>query len=1159
MKQTLFIDLLSFFWAIASPSYSQTTKLSLDLKNTSVKVVLEEIESQSEFFFLYSEKIIDVNRKVNVDVNGISIEKILDYIFARTNTLYTIKGRQIVLTSNDANYMSKAFLGDQQQKSVSGKVTDAIGQSVNGVSVIIKGTAQGTITDYDGKYSLSYPTKDVILKFSFVGMKSQEIPLNGKSIIDVTMVEATIGIDEVVAIGYGTMKKEILTSAVATVDKKTFDSRPIQNVSEGLQGIVPGLNITRGGEGLSGKPQINIRGITTIGQGSSGSPLILIDGMEGDIGALNPDVIESISVLKDAAASAIYGSRAPFGVILVTTKAGQSGKMKITYNVNLRSKSPIVMPEQLNSTQFANLVNLGFTNEGNTPFFTPEHLQRIIDYEAGKLGKSTITQKPGSNLWDDGYAYGNDNVNWFKKIYKASTPGQEHSLSFTGGDNKVTFYLAGDYLNQEGLMALNQDDYKRYIIVGKLTAKLTEWATITYNTRFTREDNTQPTALNNNLYGTLARQAWPTLPFNDPNGFLYSSPSPALSLRDGGHDISQTDWNIQQVTFTLKPIKNWEIVGSINSKIGNFNHHWDILPTNNHDVNGVPYYAGQNWYFGTNNTVAHEDDSKTNYFTPNIYTDYSKSFGKHNLKLMVGYQSELNNYRTITAERTGLLIPSLPSVDLTNGEDPSSANVSPTVGGNYSSWATEGYFSRLNYNYDDRYLVEIDARYDGSSRFQGNQAWNFFPSGSLGWIVSRESFWKPLEEIVSFFKVRGSFGQLGNQNTTNWYPTYQAMPVGTANGNWLINDHKPNTASAPGLISTALTWEKIKTYDGGVDFALLNNHLTSSFDTYVRYTNDMIGPAPELPVILGTSVPITNNEDLRTNGWELSLGWKDRLANGFGFNVDLSISDSHSTITRYTNITGTLSPDVNGNVFYQGARYGDIWGFQTIGIANTQAEMDAHLLKADQTAEGNHWSAGDIIYADLNGDGKVTQGANTMTDHGDLKVIGNFTPRYLYGIILGADWKSFDFRAFIQGVAKRDYMQNSRLFWGESGPNIWDQVLLKQALNYWSPTHTDAYYPRPLSGDGKNIYTQTRYLQNAAYIRLKNLQFGYTISENISRKFVIQKCRFYISGENILTMTKLAKMFDPETIDAGTNGLTGNGGDVYPLMKTYSCGLSITF
>ncbi|MDR3653413.1 MAG: TonB-dependent receptor [Paludibacter sp.] len=1138
--------------SIHAQTIHEQVKKNIKMNNVTVQQLVDNLKSNFDYsFFIVDEQV--AKTIVSVDQRNATIEKILDKAFQGKEIVYNIRDKNITISIKDVQNKPNS-----ESKRITGFVYDENKQPVIGANVMLKNSKSRVITDENGEFSLLVPETGQ-LEVTYIGYNTRLINLDGNESYKISLDLSSQNLNEVVVVGFGTQKKVNLTGAVAVLDEKALDSRPIQNVSEGLQGVVAGLNITQGGEGLSGKPQINIRGLTTIGQGSSGAPLILIDGMEGDISTLNPNDIESMSVLKDAAASAIYGSRAPFGVILVTTKAGHSGEMQINYNLSLRSNAPIVLPQQLNSTEFVNLTNLGFTNEGNTPFFNATQVQRVLDYAAGKLGKSTITQKPGSNLWDDGYSFGNDNVNWYQKIYKSSTPSQEHTLSVSGGSKDVTFYLAGDYLNQEGLMALNQDVYDRYTINGKLTAKLNSWASLTYNTRFTRENNKQPAALNGNLYGNLGRQAWPTLPFYDPNGFLYSSPSPALSLRDGGNDKTQTDHNIQQVTVTIEPIKGWKTVASLNSNTGDFHHHWDVLPMYNHDVNGVPYYASQGWYFGTNNTIAHEDEKQMNYFTSNIYTEYSKDFGKHSIKVMAGFQSELENDRSLTAERAGLIIPSLPSVDLTSGQDPNGAIVPPTVGGNYASWSTEGYFSRINYSFKDRYLVELDGRYDGSSRFRASQAWNFFPSASLGWIVSNEEFWKQLENVVNFFKIRGSYGQLGNQNLDNWYPTYQSMPVGTANSYWLLNDQKQNTASSPGLISSTLTWEKIKTYNVGLDFAMFKNRLSGSFDAYVRYTDDMVGPAPELPAILGTGLPTTNNESLRTNGWELSIAWKDRLSNGLGYNVGLALSDSRSTITNYTNVTGTLAADGNGNVFYKGANYGDIWGYQTLGIANSQAQMDAHLAKADQTAIGNHWAAGDIMYADLNGDGKINNGANTLTNHGDLKVIGNFTPRYLFGITLGSDWKGFDFRAFLQGVGKRDYFQNGAMFWGESGPGIWGQILVKQALDYWTPTNLNAYYPRPLNGDGKNTQVQSRYLQNAAYLRLKNLQLGYTVPAKYSKKLAIQKCRFYVSGENILTFTKLAKMFDPETIGAGSNGLTGSGGDVYPLMKTYSCGLNITF
>jgi len=1150
-RKTFMIIILCCIMQISTKAFSQNTVLSLDLKNVSIEQVLNEIEAKTSYRFLYNKDLVDLSAKVSIVVKQKSVSKILDQVLVGTDITSSINGKQIVLSKIEKKSSTESL------KKVNGVVTDDKGEPIIGATVAVAGVSTGTITDVRGNFVINTQS-DGQLKISYIGYETKIVAINNQSQLRVTLIENTKLLNEVVVVGFGTQKRANLTGAVSTVNSKDLESRPVANVAQALQGIAPGLNISQNSGSLESRPTINIRGLATIGQGSSGNPLILIDGMEGDINTVNPNDIDNISVLKDAAASSIYGSRAPFGVILVTTKKGVSGKMQVTASTNFRYSEPINLPHQMDSYTFVNYINTASRNLGNGDFFKPDQVQRVLDYQQGKLGKKTIIADPNNpNHWGDGYSFGNDNVDWIRAVYKTSTPSQDYSASASGGTEKLNYYLSGNFTNTEGFMKLNQDTYKRYLLNAKINAKLSDWASISYSGRFTREEYTRPAALGNNLYGNLGRQGWPTLPLYDPNGYLYSSPSPALALRDGGRDKSQYDWNFQQLSLTLEPIKGWKIIASANYKIGDEFRSWYVLPTYNHDVNGVPYFSPQGWYIGDNTNV-HEQANRINYFTPNIITEYTKSLGKHNAKLMVGYQSERNQERNLGLTRLGVMVPENPIVDITSGTDNSGKIVAPSVNGMYREWSTQGVFGRVNYDYDGRYLLEANLRYDGTSRFRKENRWKYFPSASAGWNIAREAFWSPIAGTVNLFKLRASYGNLGNQNTDAWFPTYQTMPFSAASSGWLINDTKQNTSSAPGLISSALTWEQIKTYDGGVDLGLFNNRLTSSFDYFIRYTNNMIGPAPELPVTLGTNVPTTNNTDLKTSGFELSIGWQDRLKNGFGYSAKLVLSDTKSNITRYPN------PTLNLGQYYAGETYGEIWGYKTIGIAKTQAEMDAHLAtmkNGAQNAIGTNWKAGDIMYADVNGDGKIDNGTNTVGNHGDLVVIGNNTNRFSFGIDLSADWKGFDFRAFFQGVGKRDYWQGSPYFFGASGEGVWGAVSFVQHIDYFRDAtdplgaNLNSYYPRPLLGNNKNIQTQSRYLQNGAYLRLKNLQLGYSIPAKITHLVKIQKCRIFVSGENIFTATKLASMFDPETIDGGDN----KNGDAYPLSKVYSVGLTVNF
>lgn len=637
---------------------------------------------------------------------------------------------------------------------VSGTVTDGSGEALPGVTVIIKGTTIGTITDIDGNYTLSKIPADGVLVFSFVGMVQQEIAVGTQGAINVVMLPDAIGLEEVVAVGFASQKKVNLTGAVGSLKSEALTSRPVVHATQMLQGLIGGLNITQGkGGSLENRPDINIRGTGTISEGSSAKTLILIDGMEGDINAINPQDIESISVLKDAAASSIYGSRAPFGVILISTKKGMEGKRTINYNNSFRSSSPINMPEMMDSYTFATYFNDGCLNTpGWGPHFSDEYLQRIKDYQDGKITASIIPNPHNSDYWGDGYRYGNDNVDWYKALFRKSSFSQEHNLSLSGGSEKLQYYISGNILDQDGLMQFNRDAFTRYATTVKLSATLTNYLKANVSSRYIREDYGRPSALTDNLYKDLARQGWPTLPLYDPNGHLYSSPSPALGLRDGGRDKSQKDWLYQQGQFILEPVKNWKTFVEFNFRTRNDFRHWDTQKTYNHDVHGSPIPSGTS-------TSVHEDAYRQNYMNTNVYSEYSRLFkDAHFVKVMLGFQSEQNKKRTVEAERVGIIVPSLPTINTTSGIGNNGEAVPPTVGGEYQSWATAGYFGRINYNYKERYLLEMNLRYDGTSRFVGDNRWNFFPSVSLGWNLARENFWEAHTDILSTFKLRASYG-----------------------------------------------------------------------------------------------------------------------------------------------------------------------------------------------------------------------------------------------------------------------------------------------------------------------------------------------------------------------------------------------------------------
>lgn len=1153
MKLSVFLLICSIGLAQATGSYAQKATVSLEMRNQTVKEVLDEIEEQSDFSFFFNIKHVDLDRRVSVVAKKSDIFKVLETVFAGTNVRYSVVDKKIILSTEKP----VASVTQQKERTITGVVKDGMDTPIIGANILIKGTTVGTISDIDGNFALEVPD-NVVLTISYIGYLTKEIKLGNEKVVNITLIEDTQSLEEVVVVGFGSQKKVNLTGSVSSVSSETFEGRSVSNVAQALQGAMPGLNIQQTQGYLDASPSINVRGVGTIGEGSSGSPLVLIDGMEGDMNRLNPQDIESVSVLKDAAASSIYGSRAPFGVILITTKKGKEGKLSINYNNSFRWNKAINMPQSVDAYTFANYYNEAAINAGKAGHFTTERLQKIKDFVDGKISGGIDPDPNNPNRWADLYNYGYGNTDWINLIFDDTVFAHEHNLSVSGGTEKIQMYASVNYLGQDGYIRLNPESNQRIATNLKVTSKLNDYISLNYSMRFNQIDFEKPTHLTDDvLFSHLSWQSWPTLIAYDPNGYLYEYSTHALRLRDGGRYKKKTNETIQQLNIVVEPVKGWKIIGDVNYKMYHERVHSDWQKVYNHDVHGELYQSTQagGTTYGSNSYVS-EDFIGSKYLNINAYTEYEKEFSDHNFKIMLGAQSEQLWQDDMNAYRLGLIVDGMDVIDATSGNDFSGTPVPPTVGGAIDKWATAGFFGRLNYNYKGRYLFEANLRYDGTSRFRSDQRWRWFPSLSLGWNIANEEFWEPITEYIGTFKFRGSYGELGNQNTKIWYPTYLTMPIGSSDSAWLINGNKQNTSSAPGLISTTMGWEIVKTTNIGLDVRALNNRLGLNIEWFSRKTEDMIGPAPEMPVILGTGVPKTNNTSLRTNGWELTLSWRDRLKNGLGYNATFNLSDARTKILEYPNNTGVVTN------YYSGKDMGEIWGYETIGIAKTQEEMDAHLASlpnGGQNAIGNNWASGDIMYKDLNNDGKIDSGSSTYEDLGDLKVIGNDTPRYMFGLNLGADYKGFDVSVFFQGVMKRDYFTGSTDFWGAS--SLWGSAFYVQHKDYFRNNenhilglNVDSYYPRPLFDTDKNKQTQTRYLLNASYIRLKNVNIGYTLPKALVNKWKLQNLRVYVTGENLWTGTGLTDLFDPETISTDPAGVIK-----YPLSAIYSFGLSVTY
>lgn len=1027
----------------------------------------------------------------------------------------------------------------QQNGVCNGVVTDTTGETVIGASVVVKGTTNGTITGLDGDFSLSGVTKGSILVVSFVGYQNTEVKWNGQP-LTIVLKEDTKVLDEVVVVGYGTQKKANLSGAVAAVDGKVLQDRPITNIGQGLQGVVPNLNITMDNGGAPGATSsFNIRGNTSL---NGGSPLVLVDNVQMDANLVNPDDIESISVLKDAASASIYGARAAYGVILITTKKGKkSDKPTVSLSATGYWQSPALTFHNVNSMQYLTMMDEAYQNDGGSGhYFKSQVYQYAEDYFNGKYD-SPVFFDTAYDTYKYGYC---GNTDWWDELYKTSFS-QIYTANISGGNDRTTYYASVSMNDQGGILKAGDDKYNKYNANVNISSNITKWLNVSAKIAHTYTDELHPTggttAMNSTAYSGLSSYSGmmkgdlsPLMPVKHPDGHYAGQGSytnPVAIMEQGGNaQYKQNDlWMTGAVKIT--PIKGlvinadytWNFYGkSSNQHVQNF-----------YDYTAVP--GTENYYPWTNPssvTVTNNDDY---YNAFNAFAEYTFSLKeKHNFKVMVGYNQENKHKKYHYAGRKNLIDSSNPSLNLAYGD--------MAMNGSETHWSVNGFFARINYDYKGKYLLELNGRYDGCSKFPHGDRYAFFPSASVAWRVSEEKFWEPIRGWFDNFKLRASYGSLGNQaldeSRYGNFPYLATYGINTKYGA-LLNGTRPVAVSVPGLVSASFTWETVNQIDFGFDASFFGGRLNTSFDWYRRNTKDMLTAGQALPAVLGTSVPQENAADMKTVGWEVSLEWNDRLSNGFGYHIKGVLSDYQASITKFSNPTKLLG------THYVGEKLNEIWGY----VSNGLFQSDEDAKAADQSyLSGGSWGAGDVKYEDLNNDGKIDIGKNTLDDSGDRKIIGNSTPRYSYGITAGFDYKGFDFEMFWQGIGKRDYWLGGSQFWGFT--DEWCTPLTS-SLDYWTEDNRDAYFPRlhHYGVNGGNHQVSTRYLQNAAYLRLKNVVLGYTIPRSITEKVKISRLRVFVQGENLLTFTPLIDSYDPETL----NNMT------YPINKKISVGLNLTF
>lgn len=1020
---------------------------------------------------------------------------------------------------------------EQYDRQITGRVTDTAGEPVIGANVFVKGTTRGVVTDSDGNFSIEAQPGSRI-EISFIGMRTKTILLTGETHLTVTLAENSELLNEVVVVGYGTQKKANLTGAVASVSSDVLESRPITNLSQGLQGMIGNLNISAD-NGAPGKGYgFNVRGTTSI---NSAGPLVLVDGVQMDPNMINPADVESISVLKDAASASIYGTQAAYGVVLITTKKGKDEKPTVSLSANWAVNSPTRKPEYLDSWTFANFHNLTNRNSGGNDYYDKNYMEHIYAYYTDPKHNLPVFIDPSN---PNKYLYCG-NTDWIDETVKDRTLMQQYTVSVNGRSDKASYYGSIGFLDQGGTLKHYNDKYRRFNVNLNLTSDVTNWLQLRLKTVYNNayrdapygsnsDDETEQ--LNAAFYGADLR---PMMPVYHPDGHFSGQGSwtnmVATQALSGERKNKENDlWLTGGLKLT--PLKNWtvNVDYTFNMYILSKKQHGKEIQehTANPDIITIfPHTTPSRVKFTT-------DDNY--YQTFNVFTDYSRAFGRHNVKVLAGYNFEKKSYRWFNAERENLISNDLAALGQAYGEKYN--------GSGQHSWATMGYFARINYNYAERYLLELNGRYDGSSKFPKNNRFVFFPSVSAAWRISQEAFFEPLGKTIDELKLRVSYGTLGNQSVGGDYP-YIATLNTNGEMDYLVDGKKIAHVRPGSIVSPFLTWETVRQTDIGIDWGMGNNRFYGTFDWYTRKTLDMVTDGTPLPAVLGTGAPQANTADLKTIGWELSAGWRDRINKDFSYEVSLVLSDYQSEITRFNNPQKLL---FNGDdaANYTGRKWGEIWGFVTDGLFQSAEEVASH---ADQSEiYGGAWYPGDVKYRDLDNDGKITKGKNTYDDPGDRKVIGNSEPRYSYGVRGALQWKDFDFDLFVQGIGKKDLVLSGNQFWGFG--NEW-HVPFKHALDSWTEENRGAYFPRSTYDNVTgNRETQTRYLQNGAYWRLKSVTLGYTLPESLTGKWYIRNVRFYISGQNLLTFDHLFDIYDPETVSVGT----------YPLTKSVSFGLNIT-
>ncbi|TAJ12065.1 SusC/RagA family TonB-linked outer membrane protein [Marinilabiliaceae bacterium JC017] len=1084
---------------VSASVYSQKKKLSVNLKSVSVEEVFRLLEEESDFRFFFQNSQLDLERKVDLKVNDENVETILSELFKDSKNTYKVFDGNLVVISVKSE--AAAMSAQQSVVTITGKVIDASGEGIPGVNVSIKGTTTGTITSIDGTYSLDVENPDAILIYSFIGYETVELSIAGKKELNVTLLEDMQGLDEVVVVGYGTQKKVNLTGSVSTVSNKELVKRPVSNTAQALQGMNSGVTIVDRG-GAPGREEVAFQ-VRGMGTWNNGGPLVLVDGVEQSMSNVDPNDIESISVLKDASSAAIYGNRAANGVIIVTTKRGKQGAIKMEYNGYAGIQTAANLPKMVGPGDYFNLVNEALVNAGEDPKYSDEYIQNTIK------GTDPLLY-PYHNYVEDLFGTG------FM---------HNHSLRFSGGNDMASISVSMNYQDQDGI--IDDVNAKRYNFRVNSDLYVSKKLTCSFDIYFNRKDRNYPLRMDNAIGNAYSMGPNIVPKYEDGlYGVGQGNQSPVADIEKGGDASRQDEDGVYTGKLKYDAFDWLSATGSFTYKNGSYrlkDHSpgYDLYDPDN--LEGDPV---QEW-----DSYVYEERWNTSNSEAQFYLNFNKTFGVHTISGVAGYSEIRNERHKFYGQRNELVKDYL--TDLDGAIGPMEEAI---LGGWHDDWALQSYFGRVNYNFKEKYLFEFNIRRDGSSLFADGNRWGTFPSLSAGWRLSEEEFIKNIS-FISNLKLRGSWGQIGNHSVDPY--KYATFFYGGDNFRYEFGNNV-NEGWAPDFDNYGnpeLTWETTEITDIGIDLGFFDNKLEIIADWYVKNTNDVM-LRKDIPWAVGANKSWVNDGIVENKGWDLTINHRNKIGQ-VGYFIGLNLSDVKNKVVEFSDKEGWVSGDIN--IVREGDPLWAYYGLEADGLFQSEAEIN----DPNTPLHPNHstYKPGDIRYKDQNGDGEINDE--------DRVVMGSNLPRYTFGINLGFDYKNFDFSCLFQGVGKVDaYLNAGAIMQGPSR----EMFTVESALDRWTPDNRDASYPRIEARSNKNsVMANSFWIQDASYIRLKNLQIGYKLPKKWLEGTGIEKVRFYAGGTNLLTFTNLPDGWDPET-----NNVWGSA-YFYPPVSLYCLGVMVNF